>query len=563
MYDLITLALNHERANEWHEALEIYRKAHRQDPSREPLIAAMVRLLVRLDRVEEANNLLEQLLSSNPGSIPARLARAELHEGQGDRSGARRAYDEVLDLCPDHLGASIASSILSEQQPYPRLLFVLGMHRTGTSAVSGALCRLGCRSPASMPPADSNNPTGYWEPLGIVRVHNSLLEQSRSSWDDPFLSADLPSPQHLSDGLRALEGALRAEFSARESMGRWCLIKDPRQCRLQPFWNHLIQIRRIQAAVVLVNRHPLAVAASLRRRNNMPINRALLLWIQHQMEAESHTRGIPRQRINYEDFVMSPASTFKSIMELLENDELSILEAERISSLVRPDLNHSEHRIDEERVDADEGLIALAEEVYQALQIPRESEMRARMDSLRENLESHFELIRSQLGKLITLQLFWKPLAAKEFTESCSLHESIIIDRATVIYTFCLPRLEGPINALRFDPAECPCLVRISRLTVSDSSGLTLWTWRSVEPDRNGDLPFVPANLETQVFTGAKGDNCVSVLCEGHDPALLLILPDNVLFGIESGSKITVEARWEILSSEISELLASFQQSNS
>ena len=526
------------------------------------MIAVIARLLVRLGRVQEANDLIEQELSRNPCSISARLARAELLKGQGDSSGAHLAYDEVLKHCPDHLGALIASSILSVEQPYQRLLFVLGMHRSGTSAVSGALCRLGCRPPASMPTADSNNPTGYWEPLGIVKVHTSLLEKSQSSWDDPFLSADLCSPQKLSDGLIALEGALRKEFPARESKGRWCLIKDPRQCRLQPFWNELVRQHRIQAAAVLVTRRPLAVAASLRRRNNMPMNRALLLWVQHQMEAERNTRGIPRQRITYENFLKSPASTLKGTMELLNNEVFHDWEAIQISSFARPELDHSASELSDDRDSADERLVMLAEDVYQALRMPKELEMQAKLDSLREIFECHIDHIRSQLGRLITLQLFWSSQVTNDFTESCSLHESIIVDRTNAIYTFCLPHIEGPIRSLRFDPAESPCLVRISRLTVSDCYGHALWTWMAAESDRDGTLPFVSANLETQVITGTERDNCASVLCEGHDPAILLILPDPVLSGIHSGRKITVEARWEVLSSEISQLLASAQQSN-
>ena len=76
------------------------------------------------------------------------------------------------------------------QQLLPRrLLMVLGMHRSGTSAVAGHLCSHGFRAPHDTPPADYNNPTGYWESQSIVRLHTELLAEAQSSWGDPFLPA--------------------------------------------------------------------------------------------------------------------------------------------------------------------------------------------------------------------------------------------------------------------------------------------------------------------------------------------------------------------------------------
>ncbi len=560
VHELLAEALACESHCDWAGAVEHLREAHRHDPSRKPLIAAMAQVLVRLGRLEEAGALLQQELDANPASVPARLALAALLERQGDDAGARQAYHTVLERCPDHLGATLASAALGGADPYPRLLLVLGMHRSGTSAVAGALCQLGCRPPASMPSADANNPTGYWEPLEIVKLHTSWLEESRSSWDDPFLSRERWSAQHLASAQNALETALREEFPHGESQGQWCLVKDPRQCRLQPFWNHMIDQRRIHVAAVLVNRHPLAVAASLRKRNNMPTNRALLLWVQHLIEAELHTRGIPRRRITYEDFLKTPARTLQDIADLLGKDSLRSWDTVQGMTAVRPELNHSAPEHMDCSMDIDEDLLGLALDLYDALQMSDESAMMLQADNLRDELESHLDRLRSQLGRLVTLQLFWKSEDATEFSESHSLHKSIIVDRTVTSYTFILPQPPGPISALRLDPAETPCLVKIRRLALYNGSGRSLWQWSCKDSahQQNRATPFEPGNIETRLLNNDEKEvQDVCIVCEGHDPALLLNLPDESLRGIDSGSRLSIEASWELLSSDLSQLLAS------
>src|SRR5450432_3468844 len=69
-------------------------------------------------------------------------------------------------------------------QPKRQAILILGMHRSGTSALSGAACTLGASAPRTLLPANFANPNGYWESLPLVQAHNELLESAGSSWDD-------------------------------------------------------------------------------------------------------------------------------------------------------------------------------------------------------------------------------------------------------------------------------------------------------------------------------------------------------------------------------------------
>jgi len=68
------------------------------------------------------------------------------------------------------------------------IVFILGMHRSGTSMLAQALDRLGIPIPGSLLPATADNPNGYWEPRELVSPNNKTLQAlGRPWWDDrPF-----------------------------------------------------------------------------------------------------------------------------------------------------------------------------------------------------------------------------------------------------------------------------------------------------------------------------------------------------------------------------------------
>ena len=64
-------------------------------------------------------------------------------------------------------------------------LLVLGMHRSGTSALTRVLNLLGASLGDDLMPPGDDNPLGFWEHLGIVSVHEALLVALERRWDDP------------------------------------------------------------------------------------------------------------------------------------------------------------------------------------------------------------------------------------------------------------------------------------------------------------------------------------------------------------------------------------------
>src|SRR5580658_3168224 len=63
-------------------------------------------------------------------------------------------------------------------------LVVLGMHRSGTSALAGMLHHLGVALGERLMPASPDNPRGYWEHSEIVAINHRLMATMGWAWDD-------------------------------------------------------------------------------------------------------------------------------------------------------------------------------------------------------------------------------------------------------------------------------------------------------------------------------------------------------------------------------------------
>ena len=179
-------------------------------------------------------------------------------------------------------------------------VIVMGMHRSGTSALAGMLHHLGVTFGSHLMPASADNPRGYWEHLDVVAVMQDLMAELGRGWDDirPLPTGyDESAAGH--EARRQLAAIMLRDFTG---IGLWGL-KDPRLCRLAALLGSVFAEQAVEARFVLILRHPLEVAASLAARDGMSTERALLLWLRHTLEAERATRGHQRSIVYYEDLV--------------------------------------------------------------------------------------------------------------------------------------------------------------------------------------------------------------------------------------------------------------------
>ena len=206
-------------------------------------------------------------------------------------------------------------SPVSSQALSRKAVVVLGMHRSGTSALCGALDVLGVNFGKHLMPANEANPKGYWEPLEIVSVHDDLLRALGSHWDDDrALPVDWLEREVTKKTQSRLLAILQRDFGQTVLLG----LKDPRMSRLMPLWFPLFQKLAIDPRFVLVIRHPWEVAQSLAKRDGLDHRKSYLLWLQHTLEAESATRGHKRAIVDYGELLKEPVTVLRRLRSELE-----------------------------------------------------------------------------------------------------------------------------------------------------------------------------------------------------------------------------------------------------
>ncbi len=199
--------------------------------------------------------------------------------------------------------------------PVGEPLIVLGMHRSGTSALAGALEILGVElGEPLMAPRDGENTRGYFEHLEIYRFHQRLLETLGVSWDDLRTPRFEIGDPLFSEQRAELAGWLRHYFVGAPL---WA-VKDPRACRFVPLWSAALADLGCTPRYLVIIRHPDEVAASLGRRDRFSRDKSDLLWADHYLAAEAGTRGARRAFINYVELLRAPEAELDRLARELD-----------------------------------------------------------------------------------------------------------------------------------------------------------------------------------------------------------------------------------------------------
>lgn len=253
-----------------------------------------------------------------------------------------------------------------------RAIAILGMHRSGTSAVSGLLNTLGVYlgSGDLLGGAGSDNPKGFFEFNPFLEINETLLQRVNSSWNN------LPSPMPDWAGDPAFAD-LREEAARRArqyftDVPLWA-FKDPRTCVTLPFWRAAVPAI---SDALLVLRHPLEVADSLASRNAMPREQSMALWFTHVVASIRGSAGLRRHILFYEDLLEDLAG---EVGRLIAFTGLSFPDGARwqaVKDLVTQDLRH--HRRTkmeiEGRSDLPEQAIKLFRDVREYVDLARKGD---------------------------------------------------------------------------------------------------------------------------------------------------------------------------------------------
>lgn len=218
-------------------------------------------------------------------------------------------------------------------------ILVLGMHRSGTSALTWLLGQMGATLPRDAIAASGDNARGYWESQALVKADDQLLRVVRSSWFDP---RPLDFSRLSADGLRSRKNRIREAIESSWGDAPLLAIKDPRQCRCVPVITEVLGEMGVEPRGLLMLRRPAEIARSIASRDGTTSAYAHLLWLRHMIDAERATRGLMRAVVDYDGMLDDCRGTVARIAPLTGRPDWqpNEREAAAIDAFLDPGLRH-------------------------------------------------------------------------------------------------------------------------------------------------------------------------------------------------------------------------------
>ena len=242
------------------------------------------------------------------------------------------------------------------------LLLVLGMHRSGTSALTGVLHDCGARIATNLIADQPEiNRQGFWEDREVVEINDAVLEGCGLRWFDWRAV-----PQQTMQGLAAGPVGMRActHLETQYSNQAVSVCKDPRFSRTLPFWQACLSKTDLHCHFLLCVRHPSEVAASLRARDGLPLEYGHLLWLVYNLDALRALDAESAQRVSYADLFDAPLGTLQNLIDQTGLNHLLAVDQAAIAKRVDSTLRH--HQTNDEAL-ALPALQDATSELYNAL----------------------------------------------------------------------------------------------------------------------------------------------------------------------------------------------------
>ncbi|MFK7829107.1 MAG: sulfotransferase family protein [Congregibacter sp.] len=195
-------------------------------------------------------------------------------------------------------------------------VIVLGMHRSGTSAMAGLLSELGVFMGRKLFAAQRDvNEKGFYENAAVVHLNEEILDSLPASWDQPMLVAaeELAEASGTSVRQRCLS-VMRNDYAGKKLWG----VKDPRMCLTLPSWGDAIDASADSKLMLIVLRHPGEVSASLNRRDGFSIEKSTYIWLNYIVSAWLYSAGEDRMLVSYKALIEDTGAVAEELCQRLQ-----------------------------------------------------------------------------------------------------------------------------------------------------------------------------------------------------------------------------------------------------
>ncbi|MGC8559744.1 MAG: sulfotransferase family protein [Phycisphaerae bacterium] len=184
-----------------------------------------------------------------------------------------------------------------------RAVVVLGMHHSGTSVVARSLAVFGVYLGDDLMASQPDHPRGFWEDNRITATNDRILTALGFSWRKPGFDCNrMKKYPGYRQTVRQVAEDVRTRFGHVPLWG----FKDPRTCRLVPFWKSVFQRIGADASYIISVRHPRSVAESLHAKYGLSLRKGYTLWLEHMAAAVSATQYDNRVFVSYDRMLDDP-----------------------------------------------------------------------------------------------------------------------------------------------------------------------------------------------------------------------------------------------------------------
>lgn len=197
-----------------------------------------------------------------------------------------------------------------------KLILILGMHRSGTSMVTGILNKMGLELGNDLMPPTTDNPKGYFENMDFFRVNEHFLIKNGLSWNK--IGNIEKKPIITEENIQLLMRTIM-KYKNHKVFG----IKDPRICLLLPLYEQTCKELGIKIEYVYIERDKKSVINSIHKRDNLPkesVSKLIDGYLKYVMEKDFILQ------LKYENVLNDIDGSVKKIINSLpflkKNDEI-------------------------------------------------------------------------------------------------------------------------------------------------------------------------------------------------------------------------------------------------
>lgn len=245
-----------------------------------------------------------------------------------------------------------------------KTIIVLGMHRSGTSALTNAIVNAGAYagSEDKLIAADNNNELGYFERYDVININDELLIKNVFREYPKIKKYNCHKKNNDFEGLGWIFGAWLQNKIQAEGLeerienyitnlisecpkNKDLIIKDPRMSLTFPIWKNKLH----KPVIILMVRHPSAVANSLWERDKFSKTLSYTIWFNYMKMIMANIKGTPTYLVDYDQLIKDKEKTLRNVISWLNNNsfKLYLENIDAAIGAIKTNLNHSNQNNDD------------------------------------------------------------------------------------------------------------------------------------------------------------------------------------------------------------------------